>query len=80
MLARDNHYLDCEAMAAAAAYLLNAQYLRGAKEDETPAVDDHSALEVASIDSNSTPTPAAPPAARMSQRDKFAALAARLNR
>jgi phage terminase large subunit GpA-like protein len=77
-LARDNHYLDCEAMAAAAAYLLNAQYLRGGSE-EAPAKDDEAATEIVSIASDAPPSPV-PSVARQSQRDKMAALAARLNR
>lgn len=75
-LARDNHYLDCEAMAAAAAYLLNAQYLK-AREAEA---DGEAVTEVASIAStDSTPTPQQI-VARKTTRDKMAELAARLNR
>lgn len=80
-LHRDNHFLDCEAMAAAAAYLLNAQYIR-APEPEQPVADAENASEVVTLLDNETKVgdkgqPAAPKAL---PRDKFAALAARLNR
>jgi hypothetical protein len=64
--ARENHYLDAEAMAAAAGYMLNVQHLRDrpASAEEPPA-----------------PSPApihAPTAA--AKKNRFAELAARLNR
>jgi phage terminase large subunit GpA-like protein len=80
-LHRDNHYLDCEAMAAAAAYLLNAQYLR-APEPERAEPDTENATEAVTLLDNATETcqkgnSAAPKAV---PRETFAALAARLNR
>lgn len=80
-LARNNHYLDCEAMAAAAAYLLNAQYLRGAKQEEAAtddSTDSADAVEVASIDGTDTQQPVAA-VQRMSRHAKMAAIAAQLN-
>jgi phage terminase large subunit GpA-like protein len=78
-LARHNHYLDCEAMAAAAAFLLNAQYLRGGEEAEKEAASNEGdeMVELESVESNQTPVAAAP---RKSHREKLAALAAQLNR
>jgi phage terminase large subunit GpA-like protein len=77
-IARDNHYLDCEAMAAAAAYLLNAQYLRGDMEDK--ASDESTATtEVASIASDDA-TPAKPKAPPQDRQARLRALAAQLNR
>ena len=76
-IARDNHYLDCEAMAAAAAYLLNAQYLAGG-EEENQANDSIDSVEIASIDDGG-PKPALI-AAQKSKADKLRELASRLNR
>lgn len=80
-LHRDNHYLDCEAMAAAAGYLLNAQYLKAPKAEE-PAPEEENAAEVVTLLDNETKVSdkgqTAPP--RAAPRDKFATLAARLNR
>jgi phage terminase large subunit GpA-like protein len=77
-IARDNHYLDCEAMAAAAAYLLNAQYLRGGAEEKA-SDESNATTEVASIESGEAPTtkPAAP---RPDRNARLRALAAQLNR
>ena len=80
-LHRHNHYLDCEAMAAAAAYLLHAQYLR-APEPEKSESDAENATEAVTLLDNATETcqkgnSAAPKAV---PRETFAALAARLNR
>ena len=74
-IARDNHYLDCEAMAAAAAYLLNAQYLRGDENNESN--DNAANVEVVSIESAGTPPPLA---ARPNKAERLKALAAQLSR
>lgn len=78
-IARDNHYLDCEAMAAAAAYLLNAQYLRGGDEDK-PSDESNATTEVASIDSTEEPSTPKPAAPRPDRNARLRALAAQLNR
>jgi len=75
-LARDNHYLDCEAMAAAAAYLLNAQYLRGGEDNASN--ESTATVEVASIESADTPPPRATP--RPDKTARLKALAAQLSR
>ncbi len=82
-LARENHFLDCEAMAAACAYLLNAQYIRGGKEkddsnESNASTADEDQVEVASIASEGQAPAMA--AARKTKHDKMAALAAQLNR
>lgn len=75
-IARDNHYLDCEAMAAAAAYLLNAQYLRGEEKNESN--ESTAVTEVASIESTDGPAPQAAP--RPDKAARLKALAAQLSR
>ena len=78
-LARENHYLDCEAMAAAVAYLLNAQYIRGGKEEnESDASNsEEEAVEVASIEGEAPAAVATAP--RPNKHAKLAALAAQMS-
>jgi phage terminase large subunit GpA-like protein len=73
---RENHFLDAEAMAAAAGYLLNVQHLRGGASP-SPAEQGASAPAAAP-----TSAPALPPAvaAKAAGKNRFADLAARLNR
>lgn len=70
---RENHYLDCEALAAAAAYQLNAHRIgpHARRRDE-----DDGELVIPVPDANGPP-PAAPPARKF---DRFAEFAARFNR
>lgn len=79
---RDNHYLDCEALAGAAGYFLNVHRIgvnarRKAKDDEVEE-DEAAPTEVA------LPAPAAAVAAQASSKDamgnKFARMAAMMNR
>lgn len=64
---RDNHYLDCEAMAAAAGFMLNAHHLKLEARRKVEA-------EEAAADTDTTPLPPPKPEGR------FAKFANRLNR
>lgn len=73
---KENHFLDCEALNAAAGSLLNVQTIH---EGAALAADPVEDVE----DADETPAPAAAPAAApppMSLRDRFASRSARLNR
>lgn len=76
---RENHFLDAEAMAAAAGHLLNVQHLRGlggapaaGKDDPPPPTPEGAPIAVAIA-------PAAVPAVRRSRAERFAELARRFN-
>lgn len=76
---RENHYLDAEAMAAAAGYMLNVQHLRGngivpPSPDAQPARPEADAMPQPA----SRPTPPVAPA--IAKKNRYADLAARLNR
>lgn len=74
---RENHYLDAEAMAAAAGYLLNVQHLRGSSMPSTS-----KAAEPAEPAADAMPQPASrpvPPVAAAGRKSRFADLGARLN-
>lgn len=73
---RENHFLDAEAMAAAAGYMLNVQHLRGAGSSPPQADQGASAPAAAPT---SAPAPPAVAAATV-KKNRFADLAARLNR
>jgi phage terminase large subunit GpA-like protein len=74
---RENHFLDAEAMAAAAGYMLNVQHLRGGSP--SPAEQGASAPTAAPTSAPALP-PAAVAAATVPKKNRFADLAARLNR
>jgi len=74
---RENHFLDAEAMAGAAGYLLNVQHLRGGLS--SPADQGASAPAAASTSAPASP-PAPAVAAAVAKKNRFADLAARLNR
>lgn len=82
LLARDNHYLDCEAMAAAAGFLLNAQYLGGKMDSDEASeeVSDEAGTEIASVTTEDHQPAAAAAPRRLTQRERMAAMAARLGR
>lgn len=67
---RENHFLDAEALAAAAAFMLNVHHLR-ARDGESESADDQTSAEVADGD---TPTPPAG-----GKPGRFAKFANRLN-
>jgi phage terminase large subunit GpA-like protein len=75
--ARENHYLDAEAMAAAAGYMLNVQHLRGGAVS-SPVEQGASAPTAAPTSAPALPTPLA--AAAATKKNRFADLASRLNR
>jgi phage terminase large subunit GpA-like protein len=67
---RENHALDCEAMAAAAAFMLNVQHIRpGSKRSE-------GGLKVKGAMPAAAPTA---PLAEASRKERFADLAKKLN-
>lgn len=73
---RENHYLDAEALAAAAGYMLNVQHLRGGP---SPSADQGASAPMAAP----TSAPALPEAAAAIaavKKNRFADIAARLNR
>lgn len=77
---RENHYLDAEAMAAAAGYQLNVQHLRGSSGMSPPP---SSQQMPAGLATEAAPSPAlrpppAPPVA--AKKNRFADMAARLHR
>lgn len=72
---RENHFLDAEAMAAAAGYQLNVQHLRGGSRRPPPAAVDPQPEEPA--DESPSPAPRLPPPTK---RGRLAEIAARLNR
>lgn len=72
---RENHYLDAEAMAAAAGHMLNVQHLRGAGVSP-PSTAAQTAKPVDAMPPASPPN--APPPV-ISKAQKYADLAARLN-
>lgn len=65
---RENHYLDCEAMAAAAGYMLNVQHLKPPKKLSKPPVD------TPPTQPDTTPPPKA------KGTDRWADMASRFNR
>jgi phage terminase large subunit GpA-like protein len=78
--ARENHFLDAEAMAAAAAFQLNVQHLRGGGGKMTPPPPSAAAEQTAEPVEEMTPAP--PPLSTRSpiaKRSRFADLASRLN-
>lgn len=79
---RENHYLDAEAMAAAAGHMLNVQHLRGSLGVAPPSGDAQPAKPVDAMPpaSRPVPAPAAPVVARKTQAERFAEMARRLNR
>lgn len=72
---RKNHFLDCEAMAAAAGFMLNVHHLRPVEAGKRPAPEPAEA-EVAAENVVAGTAPKSP----TTTRNKFAELAARLNR
>src|SRR5690606_877780 len=74
---RDNHFLDCEALAAAAAYVLNVQSIPEGVERATEG-------EVAAVDEPEPEAEAPPPSAAEpsthSIRDRFRTMGARARR
>jgi phage terminase large subunit GpA-like protein len=85
---RENHFLDAEALAAAAGYMLNVQHLRGGGGRSPPRVTAAQTVEPEAIQTPSAPRPIPqqPPqpapiaAATAAKKNRFASLAARLNR
>lgn len=77
--ARENHYLDAEAMAAAAGYLLNVQHLRGGLLPSQPVEQGASAPMAVPTSAPALPE-TSPAAAAAARKNRFADLAARLNR
>jgi phage terminase large subunit GpA-like protein len=82
---RENHYLDAEALAAAAGYQLNVQHLRGGKRRSPPVATAEQPEEPVAPTSDAIRTE--PPAPRLipahaipPKRDRLAELARRLNR
>jgi phage terminase large subunit GpA-like protein len=78
---RDNHYLDAEAMAAAAGFQLNVQHLRGGGRQMVPSgpAAAQPAEPTATNLPPSAPRPIAPPQTVIAKRNRFADLASRLN-
>lgn len=72
---RENHYLDAEAMAAAAGHMLNVQHLRGSGAAPPPHATAQTAGPVDAMPPASPPVPAP-----IAKKSRFADLAARLNR
>lgn len=69
---RNNHYLDCEAMAAAAAFMLNVHHIRRARHR----VEEDDDIPVGVVVPE---TPAAAVIAKRPRFERFAKIAARLN-
>lgn len=81
---RENHYLDCEALAAAAGYFLNVQRIgpkTTAVRDEIPESDEVEQVQTAAVPDSKVkkePIPAAP-AVTDAKENRFAKMAAKLN-
>lgn len=74
---RDNHYLDAEALAAAAGYQLNVQHLRGSSGMSPPPSDAQVRAEPAA---EAMPSSAPRPTPAPAKKNRFADMAARLHR
>lgn len=79
---RDNHYLDCEALAGAAAYFLNAHRIganarRKGQDDEVDEADEHPAEAPAPANPAALPPPEV---SKDALGNKFARMAAMMNR
>lgn len=81
---RDNHFLDAEAMAAAAGYQLNVQHLRGGSRRPPPPANPVQTVEPVGSEPDERPETSAPhliPAPVKSKKhDRLGEIAARLNR
>jgi phage terminase large subunit GpA-like protein len=75
---RENHYLDAEAMAAAAGYMLNVQHLRGGATS-SPHATAQGAEPVVDAMPSPEPRPVPPPPAAIAKKNRFADIASRLN-
>ena len=73
--AKNNHFLDAEAMAAAAGYLLNVQRLSSGRQRGAPP----SEPEVADCSSSAPLRVGAPAMAAPGKRDRFREFASRFN-
>jgi len=69
---RQNHYLDCEAMAAAAGFMLNVHHIRATRRR----IKDEDAAPTGAVVPE---TPAAAVIAKQPRFERFAKMAARLN-
>lgn len=76
---RENHYLDCEALAAAAGYFLNVQHIGKRKEAEDEDAAAASQAEKREPETVGAAAPTSAPKAKSAQADKFARMAARMN-
>ncbi len=72
---RQNHYLDCEAMVAAAGFMLNVHHIRNGRRR----IEEDVAEDLPAIGTAVPNTPAAAVIAKQPRFDRFAKMAARLN-
>lgn len=78
---RDNHFLDCEALAAAAGYFLNVQRIGvNATREPAEAKADDAPPAKKELETVGAPAPAPAAVARDATADKFARMAAILNK